>query len=65
MWEYKVVVKTKWAPNLAERIESELNELGYQGWELISALPTAMGFGATASVMLIFKRQYSPKVQEL
>jgi hypothetical protein len=65
MWEYKVVIKNRWLGGVEKKIEDELNELGYQGWELISAVPIAAGLGSTTSYVLIFRRQYSSKVQEI
>jgi hypothetical protein len=38
-------------------IDRHLNELGAEGWELISAFDTNMGHGATRDVIMIFKRE--------
>ena len=37
--------------------QQELNELGSQGWELVSAIPTAQSYGSTRWVISIFKRK--------
>ncbi len=40
----------------AEIIEQKLNELGQEGWELVSSTPNSELFGLTTQVLLIFKR---------
>ena len=40
-----------------EQVAAELNRLGADGWELVSALDTANSTGRTASVLLLFKRE--------
>ena len=37
--------------------QQELNELGSQGWELVSVVPTAQSYGSTRWVISIFKRR--------
>ena len=37
--------------------QQELNELGSQGWELVSTIPTAQSYGSTRWVISIFKRR--------
>lgn len=37
--------------------QQELNELGVQGWELVSTIPTAQSYGSTRWVISIFKRK--------
>ncbi len=63
-WEYKTFVMEQkssfWGySNFEEKevIENELNELGQEGWELVSGIPNAELHGKTTKVMLIFKRQ--------
>ena len=36
---------------------TELNQLGEQGWELVSCITTNMGKGATREVVAILKRK--------
>ncbi len=60
-YEYKVI-KTKqdgfWNPKLsAESVELELNKLGQEGWELVSAMDTAIGHGTTNEIVMFFKRE--------
>ena len=35
----------------------ELNELGQEGWELVSTVAPAQGFGDTRNLISIFKRR--------
>jgi hypothetical protein len=42
--------------NEAAAIEQRCNELGAQGWELVSAVPVAAGNAATRELRLFFKR---------
>ncbi|NLM60535.1 MAG: DUF4177 domain-containing protein [Clostridiales bacterium] len=37
--------------------EKELNDLGAQGWELVSAVPSAQSYGSTRWIICIFKRK--------
>lgn len=37
--------------------QNELNHLGSDGWELVSAIPTAQSYGSTRWVICIFKRK--------
>lgn len=37
--------------------QRELNELGSQGWELVSTVGTAQSYGSTRWVISIFKRK--------
>ena len=37
--------------------EKELKELGLQGWELVSSVPTAQSYGSTRWIISIFKRK--------
>ena len=38
-------------------LQSELNRLGDQGWELVSNTSTNQGSGSTRTLILIFKRK--------
>ena len=40
-----------------EKVDEELNQLGSLGWELVSAFDTNWGHGASAELVLIFKRE--------
>lgn len=37
--------------------QEALNELGSQGWELVSAVPAAQSYGSTRWIISIFKRK--------
>jgi hypothetical protein len=39
-----------------EAFNNKLNELGGQGWELVSVFDTNMGHGTTRDVVAVFKR---------
>lgn len=57
-FEYKVLKIDQYWKWLAKIPEKELNDLGKEGWELVAATPIGKGgFGATSSVILIFKRK--------
>jgi Domain of unknown function (DUF4177) len=43
------------------KFESMLNELGRAGWELVNALDTSQGYGATRDVIAVFKRRTAEK----
>ena len=62
-WEYKAV-KLRLRGFLGGKIDQEelertMNEIGADGWELVSALSTALYQGRTQDAALIFKR---PKI---
>lgn len=38
-------------------LQAELNELGAQGWELVSSVPSAQSYGSTRWIISIFKRK--------
>lgn len=37
--------------------QNELNELGLQGWELVSTVAAAQSYGSTRWIISIFKRK--------
>lgn len=39
-----------------EKLAAELNRLGREGWELVSAFDTNMSYGQTRDVVLILKK---------
>jgi hypothetical protein len=59
-WEYKVVdLETKGFFVVdfdAKKAEAELNELGDQGWELVTVATTSSHTGRSLSNVLVFKR---------
>jgi hypothetical protein len=59
-WEYKTVrTQTKgFLGGVLDEIQFDqiLNELGYDGWELVSAFTTNKGQGTTRDVIAVLKR---------
>jgi hypothetical protein len=39
------------------KFQNELNELGSQGWELVSTVASAQSYGSTRWIISIFKRK--------
>jgi len=39
------------------KLQQELNELGSQGWELVSTVATAQSYGSTRWIISVFKRK--------
>ena len=40
-----------------QQFDSMMNDMGAQGWELVSVFDTNQGYGATRDVVAVFKRQ--------
>ena len=40
-----------------EKIELKLNELGKDGWELVSSYPTQQGYGSSRKLIYTLKRE--------
>jgi len=59
-WEYKTIkLATRGfaGGKLDEnQLDSYMNELGSQGWELVTGFDTNKGYGETRDVVVIFKR---------
>ncbi len=59
-WEYKVIklATTGFAGGKLNeaQLEAFMNELGSQGWELVSTFDTNQAYGETRDVVVIFKR---------
>ncbi len=60
-YEYKIL-KTKpegfWKNQVeSEKLEGEINNMGSEGWELVSVMDTNMGHGHTNEILLFFKRE--------
>ncbi len=61
-WKYKVLEFNPTRSLMAARIdkksiEDELNELGKQGWEVVSGFTTADGHGNTKKIVYTLKRE--------
>ena len=63
-WEYKTLrlsISGFLEPNVdTAEIDSALSKLGRDGWELVSALDTNAGYGASVHLVAIFKRPRDP-----
>ena len=60
-WEYMTVLcdaRSGWLGGKfdAQGLTNRLNELGREGWELVSAFDTNMNMGETRDVVLVLKR---------
>lgn len=61
-WEYKTVKTSARGGFLggkfdANILDSKLNELGQQRWELVTAFATQQGYGQSRDIVAIFKRE--------
>ncbi len=60
-FEYKVVTydtKGFWGGNVeVSKIETQLNELGNDGWKMVSCTSTNQSYGASKSIVCIFIRE--------
>ena len=56
-WEYKIINIRSENYRLDPAYESELNELGEMGWELVSITAINFKTGATDHIGMVFKRQ--------
>ena len=59
-WEYKTV-KFKTSGLMGGKLDdtklnNEMNQLGIQGWELVSSFSTSQSFGESRDIVLIFKK---------
>jgi len=61
-WEYKTI-KLQATGFLSggkideTKLDDMMNELGAQGWELVTGFDTNKGYGETRDVVIIFNRQ--------
>lgn len=59
-WEYatfKIETTGLMGGKLDEsQLASKMNELGNDGWELVTSVATNQGYGSTRDVVIIFKR---------
>ncbi len=60
-FEYKVVTfdtKGFWGGTVEARpVEEQLNQLGNDGWEMVSCTSTNQSYGASKSIVCMFKRK--------
>jgi hypothetical protein len=60
-WEYRSLTMRTWGWDGGkldpESFDEELNELGNDGWELVSCFSTTRGYGKTREVIAVFKRR--------
>ena len=62
-WEYKTIKFGAQGGFLGgkfdeKKLEAYINELGRDGWELVTAFDTNMSQGQTRDIVAIFKRSY-------
>jgi len=55
-WEYKVINIRSESYRLDPKCAEQLNELGRDGWELISMTSVNFKSGATDNIAMVFKR---------
>jgi hypothetical protein len=56
-WEHRVLTyKLKWKGFDYAQMESDLNELGLEGWETVGTIVPTMGQGQTTDLAVIVKR---------
>ena len=58
-WEYKIVILPGEGIRRVrppEEAEDTLNELGREGWEVVSVTTSSVGFGSTADFVWLCKR---------
>ena len=59
-WEYKTIKigTTGFSGGILDEVKFDkyMNDLGQQGWELVTAFDTNQGYGATRDVVAVFKR---------
>lgn len=55
-WEYKITNVRSENYRLDPNAAKDLNELGAQGWELVSITSVNFKTGATDNIALVFKR---------
>ncbi|MGD9159854.1 MAG: DUF4177 domain-containing protein [Desulfobacteraceae bacterium] len=60
-WEYKTIklATTGFGGGKLDeiRLDEYMNQLGEQGWELVSAFDTNQAYGSTRDVVVVFKRE--------
>lgn len=60
-YEYKTLthdIKGLWGGSVdADKFKNELNDLGNDGWELVSSFSTTQSYGSSKSIICIFKRK--------
>ena len=60
-WEYKTIklpTEGLWSAGALDEsaLDAAMNEIGDDGWELVSAFSTNKGFGESRDVVVMFKR---------
>jgi len=60
-FEYKVVVYDTegfWGGDVkTNQLETQLNVLGHDGWDMVSCTSTNQAYGSSKSIVCIFKRK--------
>jgi len=64
-WEYKTITlatKGFWGGKLdVGKLDAFMNNLGADGWELVTGFDTNKGYGETRDVVVLFKRPRQKK----
>ncbi len=56
-WQYKVVTyKLQWKGFDYATVEHELNQLGGEGWEMVSTIAPSFGAGQAIEIAVVLKR---------
>ena len=56
-WQYQVVTyKLQWKGFDYTEVERQLNELGSQGWEMVSTIAPSFGAGQAIEIAVVLKR---------
>lgn len=55
-WEYKIINVRSENYRLDPNAAGQLNQLGHDGWELVSAASVNFKSGATDNIAMVFKR---------
>lgn len=56
-WQYRVVTyKLQWKGFDYTEVERQLNELGVQGWEMVSTIAPSFGAGQAIEIAVVLKR---------
>ena len=58
IWEYRIekVIDARTTPNYEKEIMEKLDQLGREGWELVSTEPTKNKIGENDLIIMFFKR---------
>ncbi len=56
-WQYRLVTyKLRWKGFDYSEVERQLNDLGSQGWEMVSTIAPSFGAGQAIEIAVVLKR---------